>query len=127
MIAIIDQNRMVQIKARNDAGTLIPYQANDGLDKSGAGSVILLACFGEGKYCRYAKTNSSSSVASGPTKTPVAMTETDMNTTLHATSSWSRVQTLTSMTFFKRMLTKEQANAYVTGLEAFMTALGRNA
>lgn len=123
------QNNKLIIKARKDAGTLIGYQATDSLDKSSAGSVYMLACFGDGKYCRYAKTNNSSSLDSGSASTtpPVAMTESDMNATLQATSSWSRVQTLTSMTFFKRMLTKEQAKVYVTGLEAFMTALGRNA
>ena len=121
------QNNKVIIKARNNADTLIGYQATDSLDKSGAGSVYMLACFGDGKCCRYAKTNNSSSLASGSTASPVAMTESDMNATLQATASWSKVQTLTSMTFFKRMLTKEQAKAYMTGLEAFMTALGRNA
>lgn len=118
----------IQVYVRTSSGltTLVGSDAIDGEVKAAAGSFYGLLAVGGGKYVRYASKSTSVSYSGGNYGYTVAKTSTDLAKSLSSTTSYDVAGVFTSITFFKDMITKEQAKLYMDGLKAFMTALGRN-
>ena len=100
--------------------------ASDNLpNKNTAGSLYMLGAFSKGKYLRYAEKDGIISSASGSISSSPQMSDDDLQATL-SSSNYPTTNLITSITFLKKMMTKEQARLYMDALKTLMTDLERN-
>lgn len=113
------------IYVRTSSGKTTLY-ANDDIYKEGAGNGYLLGCFQNKKFVRHAMFNDLVDQSTGTlVVAEVDMTAEDMANPLTGQSSYGGIDCLTSLTFFKKMPTLQQANQFMSVLKVFMQALDR--
>ena len=131
---IMNFSNKYQLRLQNNKFAIYSYlstekygnlTANDNLsNKDAAGSIYMLGAFSKGKYLRYAEKDGKTSSASGEIGTSPQMSEEDLQASL-SSSTYPVANLVTSITFLKKMMTKEQASLYMTALKTLMADLGR--
>jgi hypothetical protein len=119
-------NNRIGIYCRDNAG-LNPHVAADDLSNKATSGTIhaMMICEGNKYVFAIEKGGSSESKSGTFSTTTIGLNETDMNLSMTRVDAWDVVETLTSLTFFDKIVTKEVASAYIALVKQLMSALGR--